>query len=288
MPELPEIYTIVEGMNEKLIGKTVKSVEVRVEKIVEPSSLEFKKGVQGAKIKDIRRFAKIIVVDLSNESSILIHLKLTGQLVFREAGSMKQESRGGHPSKAYEEPLPHKHTHVIFEFSDDSHLYFNDIRKFGYLKLVKTSEVEKRKEIKELGPEPLDGLKLEEFLEKLNRRPRSVIKQVLMDQKFISGIGNIYANEILFFAQARPDRKVEGLSQKEKEKIFKGISVILKKGIELGGSSENTYVNIEGKKGSFMDYAKVYQQKECKECGGKIEKITIGGRGTFYCPKCQK
>jgi formamidopyrimidine-DNA glycosylase len=148
--------------------------------------------------------------------------------------------------------------------------------------------VGERPEIKNLGPEPLDGWTYQEFQEKLKRRPRSKIKQVLMDQKFVSGIGNIYANEIMFYTRIRPDRLIGTLTEKEKKKIFKGIKFILKKGIEMGGSSENTYVNLEGKKGDFMKYAKVYQQKVCKICGGPIKKITIGGRGTFYCPSCQK
>jgi formamidopyrimidine-DNA glycosylase len=176
---------------------------------------------------------------------------------------------------------------VIFTLTDGSHLYFNDIRRFGYLKLVKTAEVEERPEIKNLGPEPLDGWTYEDFRAKLVRRPRSKIKQVLMDQKFVSGIGNIYANEILFDAKVRPLHTVSELTKNQKKAIFKSIQFILKKAIAMGGSSENTYVNLEGKKGNFMQYAKVYQQKVCKICGGPIKRITLGGRGTFYCPRCQ-
>lgn len=290
MPELPEIETIVEGAKKRLIGKKIKRVEIRVPKIVNFLVEEFKKGSIGAEIKNIRRFAKIIVIDLSNGNSILIHLKLTGQLVFAGPGKTGQIEieKGGHPSKVYDQPLPHNYTHVIFDFSDGSHLYFNDIRKFGYLKLVKTAEVEERPEIKNLGPEPLDGWTYEDFRTKLTRRPRSKIKQVLMDQKFVSGIGNIYANEILFYARIRPDRNIETLSEEEKKNIFKSIQFILKKGIEMGGSSENTYVNLEGKKGGFMKYAKVYRKSSCSICGGPVKRMTIGGRGTFYCPSCQK
>jgi len=289
MPELPEIETIVEGAKKSLIGKKIKNVEIRVPKLVNFLVKEFKKGSIGAEIKNIRRFAKIIVIDLSSGNSILIHLKLTGQLVYVGKGKNGEIEKGigGHLSKIYEQPLPHKHTHVIFEFSDGSHLYFNDIMKFGYLKLVKTLQVSERPEIKNLGPEPLDGWSYNQFLEKLNRRPRSKIKQVLMDQKFVSGIGNIYANEILFHAKVRPLHLVGNLTEDQKKKIFKSIKFILKKGIELGGSSENTYVNLEGKKGDFMQYAKVYQQKVCKTCGGSLKRIAIGGRGTFYCPSCQ-
>jgi len=290
MPELPEIETIVEGANAKLVGKTIKDIEVRVPKMVSFKVPKFKKDTIGAKIIKARRKGKIIILDLSNKNSIIIHLKLTGQLVYVGKGEKGEieKSVGGHPSKVYEEPLPHNHTHVIFTFSGGSHLYFNDIRKFGYLKTMKTEEVEEKPEIKNLGPEPLDGWTYQEFSNKLNRRQRSKIKQVLMDQKFVSGIGNIYANEILFYARIRPDRTVNTLSEEEKKKIFKGIRFILKKGIEMGGSSENTYVDLEGKKGHFMNYAKVYQQKTCKSCEGPLKKITIGGRGTFFCPSCQR
>mgnify|MGYP001578124732 CR=1 FL=1 len=275
MPELPEIETIVEGAKRRLIGKKIKSVEIKVPKIVGGEVGSFKKGVEEAEIVGVRRFAKIMVVDLSNGNSVLIHLKLTGQLIFRESGIRNQE-------------LPHNYTHVIFTFSDGSHLYFNDIRKFGYLKLVKTSEVGERPEIKNLGPEPLDGWTYQEFDEKLKRRPRSNIKQVLMDQKFVSGIGNIYANEILFHARVRPSGLVSDLTEEQKKRIFKSIKFILKKAIAMGGSSDNTYVNLEGKKGNFMNYAKVYRKDYCEICGGPIKRITIGGRGTFYCPSCQK
>ncbi|MCX6811651.1 MAG: bifunctional DNA-formamidopyrimidine glycosylase/DNA-(apurinic or apyrimidinic site) lyase [Candidatus Berkelbacteria bacterium] len=283
------IITIVKGAKKKLIGKKIKSVEIRVPKMVNFLVKEFKKGSIGAEIKDIRRFAKIIVIDLSNGNSILIHLKLTGQLVYAGPSKIGQIEieKGGHPSRVYDQPLPHNYTHVIFKFNDKSHLYYNDIRKFGYLKLVKTAEMGERPEIKNLGPEPLDGWKYEEFKTKLARRERSKIKQVLMDQKFVSGIGNIYANEIMFYARISPDRLIGTLTEEEKKKVFKGIQFILKKGIELGGSSENTYVNLEGKKGDFMKYARVYQQKVCKICVGPIKRINIGGRGTFYCPSCQ-
>lgn len=299
MPELPEIETIVEGAKKSLIGKKIKNVEIRVPKLVNFLVEEFKKGSIGAEIKDIRRFAKIIVVDLNNGNSILIHLKLTGQLIYqaksksREAGSGFARQKtvnygGGHPSRVYDQPLPHNYTHVIFYFSDGSHLYFNDIRRFGYLKLVKTKDLGERPEIKNLGPEPLDDWTYEEFRAKLARRPRSKIKQVLMDQKFVSGIGNIYANEILFHAKVRPLHLVSDLTEQQKKQIFRSIQFILKKGIAMGGSSENTYVNLEGKKGNFMNYAKVYRKNSCKVCGGPIKRMVIGGRGTFYCPKCQK
>lgn len=297
MPELPEIETIVRGAKKSLIGKKIKNVEIKAPKLVNFLVEEFKKGSIGAEIKDIRRFAKIIVIDLSSGNSILIHLKLTGQLIYQQSAISKQQSAGSREPRKERgvpeagswrhQPLPHNYTHVIFDFTDGSHLYFNDIRKFGYLKLVKTSEVEERPEIKNLGPEPLDGWTYEDFRTKLVRRPRSKIKQVLMDQKFVSGIGNIYANEIMFYARVRPDRLISTLTEEEKKKIFKGIKFILKKGIATGGSSENTYVNLEGKKGDFMKYARVYQQKVCKICGGPIKRITIGGRGTFYCPSCQ-
>ena len=290
MPELPEVHTIVVGIKNKIVGKTIKSVDVRVAKIVGGNGDLFKKAVEESKVIGVRRFAKIIVIDLNNNYSMLIHLKLTGQLVLVSKGAKGETEKniGGHLSKIYEQPLPHNHTHIIFSFTDGSHLYFNDLMKFGYIKAVKTSEVEKRPEITKLGPEPLGGWTLAEFENRLVKKPKSRIKLVLMDQSFVSGIGNIYANEILFYARVRPDRLIGSLTENEKKRIFDGIQFILKKGIEMGGSSENTYVNLDGKKGNFMDYAKVYQQKICKVCGGRIIKQQLGGRGTYYCPNCQK
>jgi len=294
MPELPEIETIVKGAKEKLKGRTIKGVDVRIPRMVNLSLPKFKKEIEGAKIVAARRAGKIIILDLANKNSILIHLKLTGQLVYQVSDERKKEKRksvGGHPSRAYEQSLPHKHTHLIFHL-DKGNLYFNDLRKFGWLKVVPSKKLSQLKEIKELGPDPLDKKKfsLAYFKERLKRRGRSKIKQVLMDQKFVSGIGNIYANEILFAARIRPDRVISSLKEKEIKAIYKAISKILEKGIELGGSSENTYVNIEGRKGNFMDFARVYQRRgeSCKrKDGGKIKRIVIGGRSSFFCPKCQ-
>jgi formamidopyrimidine-DNA glycosylase len=290
MPELPEVETIVRGGKKKMIDKVIESVDVKVPKIVGGDVGKFKEEVEHAKIENVRRFAKIIVLDLNNKNSLLVHLKLTGQLVLVSEGERGETEKniGGHLSKIYEQPLPHNHTHVTFSFRDGSKLYFNDLMKFGYIKSVKTNDVENRPEIKNLGPEPLNGWTFEDLSSSLMKKKRSRIKLVLMDQKFVSGIGNIYANEILFFAKARPDRLVGTLSADEQKRIYDGIIFILKKAIEMGGSSENTYVDLDGKKGNFMDYAKVYQKKVCPSCKGPIKRVVIGGRGTFFCPKCQK
>ena len=293
MPELPEIETIVEGAKEKLKNLTIKNIEVRVPKMVGFLVPTFKKMTEKAKIKDARRMGKIIILDLSNGNSIYIHLKLTGQLVYQvQSSKFKVQSVGGHPARVYDQPLPHKFTHVILHLSKGD-LFFNDIRKFGWLKVASTKDLPEMKEFKTLGPDPFDKkeFSLEKFKEKLKRRGRAKIKQVLLDQKFVSGIGNIYACEILYEAKVRPDRTVGSLNKDELEAIHDAIPKILKLAIKMGGSSENTYVNLEGEKGSFMNYAKVYQQtgKSCqRNDGGKIERITLGGRGTFFCPKCQK
>lgn len=275
MPELPEVETIVRGAKEKLVGKTIKDVEIRWAKTVSDKPEEFKKLVSKAKITGARRRGKIIILDLSNDYSLIIHLKLTGQLIYQDT-----------------QPLPHKYTQVIFEFTDGSHLFFNDLRKFGWLRAISTPGVEEVKEVKNLGIEPTDkNFTLEYFKNLLKKRAKAKIKLLLMDQTLISGIGNIYANEILWEAGVDPRRPAGSLSEKETQAIYQAIPKILAIALKLGGSSENTYVRLDGSKGNFMDYAKVYQKagKSCvRKDGGIIQRITVSGRGTFFCPKHQK
>jgi len=282
MPELPEVETIKGGLLIKAKGKKIKDVRIRVPKVF----IGDRKKIIDAKIKDVRRTGKILQVILDNGYSIIIHLKMTGQLVFEERG---EKSVGGHPQKIYEQPLPHKHTHIIYTFTDDSHLYFNDLRKFGWNKVIKTSKVDKTLGPDKFGPEPGSKGFSSEYLKKIFSRSKKTIKQVLMDQNKISGIGNIYSSESLFYARIKPTKSANKLSDKEIEKLKKALEKVIKLGLKHGGSSENTYVNIEGKKGKYMDIAVVYQRagEKCRKCGGKIRSQKIGGRTAFWCPACQ-
>jgi len=214
------------------------------------------------KVKGIRRRGKILIIDFEENYSLIFHLKLTGQLLFNTK--------------------PSKHTRKVFNFDDGTLLVFNDLRKFGWWRKVKnTKDIENS-----LGPEPF-SLNLQTFEKILLKRPKSRIKPLLLDQKFIAGIGNIYADEILFASKIQPTRKAVSLSKREIKVIFQNIKKILRKAVELGGSSVKDYVNAEGKQGNYQKYHKVYQKKQCSSCKGNIKREKIAGRTTHFCPICQ-
>jgi len=289
MPELPEVEIIKRGLKEKIVGKTIDNVEVRAEKSFQGKPEEIK----GSKIESIERKAKMIVIALSNGKYLLVHLKLTGQLVFdHKAGDKSGRVAGGHPSKDWVADLPNKFTHVILHFTDGSVLYFNDLRKFGYIKLLNKDELENQNLYKNLGPEPYSKDLTPEYLMKIfSRRPKAKIKQLIMNQSVIAGVGNIYADESLFCAKVSPSRLAKDMKRPELVKILECLKKVMDFSIAHGGSSENTFVDVEGKQGRMQDYFKVYQktgQKCPNNCGGTIKRITLGGRGTHYCPNCQK
>lgn len=279
MPELPEVETIRLGLEKYIVGKKIISVEVRLKKILQGETSK----IVGAKFKKIRRFGKALSLDLDNGYSVAVHVKMTGQLIW--------VSR---VSRAMGRQLPGKFTHVIFHLKGGT-LYYNDIRQFGWVKIMSTPDVEQMPFVRELGPEPFKDLTLEKLGEII--RNKSVkIKILLMDQKKIGGVGNIYANDALFLAGIDPRRPAKSLSVAETKKLYQSIIEVLKRGLKYGGSSENTYVNALGEKGNYQDHSLVYGKaakhakagKICKVCGGKITFARLGGRGTFFCEKCQK
>jgi len=280
MPELPEVETIRKGIIQKLKNKKIKDVEIRVPKLF----IGNPRDIIGAKIIDAKRVAKILEIVLDNGFSILIHLKMTGQLIYKDD---KSKAVGGHTQKIYDADPPHAYTHIIYTFSDGSHLYFNDFRKFGWHKVVKSKEVIKSLGPDKFGPEPGTKVFSVEYLKNIFSKTAKPIKLVLMDQQKIGGIGNIYANDGLYIAGILPTRSAKSLSDQEISRLKEAIEKVIKLGLEYGGSSENTYVNIEGKKGRYMEIAMVYQQKQDPK-GHEIKKIQLGGRGTFSCPICQK
>ncbi len=283
MPELPEVETIRREAERVLVGRRISKV-----KILDPKPIKGQERLLAklrAKIKRVRRFGKILVFDLDNGQSILVHLKLTGQLVYVEGD---KKVAGGHFEKG-SLTVPNKFTRLIFVL-DKGKLYFNDLRKFGYLKIVPTDKVATTKEIKSLGVEPLDPKFTPNFLAKILERRKRPVKLVLMDQNLIAGLGNIYANEALFWAKIRPQRPANSLSLAEIKALYKAIKKVIREGIKLKGASENTYVDLYGKKGGFMQKVMVYQRagEKCRLCGSKIKRISLGGRSSFYCPKCQR
>lgn len=291
MPELPEVETIRLGLQRYIVGKTIEDVEVRLPKIFSGDT----KNIIGAKVINIRRFGKGLVIDLDNDYSIAIHIKLTGQLIYRDsrASRVPRVSRGKIGGE-----LPNKWTHVIFKLktqnakvkstTQNSKLYYNDLRQFGWIKILRTSDVPKLPFFKELGPEPFKDLTLEKFKEIVSKS-NLASKVLLMDQKKIAGIGNIYANDALFEARIDPKRKAKKLSSGEIKKLYDSILKVLKKGLESGGASELSFVNALGEEGSYQNHFLVYgrEGKKCKRCGSEIKKIKLGGRGTYFCPKCQ-
>jgi formamidopyrimidine-DNA glycosylase len=283
MPELPEVETIKNQLTRLIVGKKISRVDILLPKIVRLDKNKFKKIVVGAKINKLSRRAKILTIELNNGWSMLIHLKMTGQLIYQSTTKNKQLAINNQATK-------NKHTHVIFYFSDGSGLLFNDLRQFGYLKLVQAEELEAFWEKEGLGPEALDKkFTFDRFKEILNKRPRVKIKQFLTDQKNIAGIGNIYADEILFFAGVHPLRQANSLSVRSAKDIFQGIKKILTLAIKLKGTSSSDYLDAHGQPGKFATQLKVYGRKgeKCVKCNGLIEKIKIVGRSASLCPICQ-
>ena len=304
MPELPEVETIRKGLERYLVGlpRRVKSrprprglrdsgalrghkitkVEVRWRK----SLPKDEKKLEGGKVKKIRRFGKVLSIDLDNNYSAVIHVKLTGQLIYR-GPNLKLPSQ---LSKKVLDGIPGKHTHVIFSLDQGGRLYYNDVRKFGWIKVVKTKDVEHIDFIKKLGPEPFNGLTLAKFKEIVGSTSRA-IKVLLMDQSKIGGIGNIYANDALWLAKIYPKKESKSLSDEEIKKLYKAILEVLKEGLKRGGASELAFVTPDGKEGNYQKHFLAYGRKDepCERCHkAKFKKINLGGRGTFYCPYCQQ
>ena len=266
MPELPEVETIKRDLEKVLLGKKIVDVCIHNPKVIrQPSADKFKKGLIGALIKNIRRKAKVLILELSNGKSLAIHLKMTGQLVYPGDGTRSR---------------------VSFHLSDGKNLDFNDQRLFGELHLL--DDWRHLKFIQSLGPEPLE-VNLGRFKEMLTAK-KTKIKPLLMDQTFISGIGNIYAAEILFRARIHPERPANRLSDQEKELLLKEIKDTLREAIRCGGSSIDDYIRLSGEPGSYVKYHKVYgrQGRPCLTCKTPIKRMALGGRGTFFCPQCQQ
>jgi len=267
MPELPEVETIKRDLEKVVVGKKINEVFVHNPKVIrEPSLKRFKQGLSGVRINRVLRRAKVLILELSNAKSLVIHLKMTGQLIY--PGIMGDGAK------------------VTFCLSNGENLNFNDQRLFAEIRLL--NDWRKLKFIQSLGPEPKD-LNLRQFQDMLSNR-QTKIKPLLMDQKFISGIGNIYAAEILFRAKINPLRKASELANKEKELLFNSLQYVLDEAIRCGGSSVDDYVRLSGEKGGYKKHHRVYarENKPCFICKTLIKRTILGGRGTYFCPKCQK
>jgi len=287
MPELPEVETVRRGLSELIIGKAVASAANDTPKSFPNTQTDVKQFMIGAKVTAIRRRAKVLMIDLSTEYSLVIHLKMTGQLVY--VGT-KDRFGAGHPNDSLVNALPDKSTRVTIGFDDDSQLFFNDQRKFGWVKLMPTLEIPNLPFMKKVGPEPLEAeFTPQQFRDRFTRRARTNIKAALLDQSVVAGVGNIYADEALWGAKIHPTRLTGSITDDEFESLYTELREVMNLSIEKGGSSNRNYVNAEGKRGSYMDFARVFRREglPCPRCGTTIEKSRVAGRGTHVCPYCQ-
>lgn len=287
MPELPEVETVRRGLERLIVGKRVATITHDTEKGFPNAPHDVEQFLVGAHIKAVGRRAKVLLIDLDTDYSLVIHLKMTGQLVFRG----DERFGAGHPTDSLIGELPDRSTRVTFTFEDGSKLFFNDQRKFGWMKLYPTLEVPNIDFMKRVGPEPLDdAFTAKEFVQRLRRRGGTSVKAALLDQSVIAGVGNIYADESLWGACIHPAERVRDITDKRLRTLHSELITILQLAIEKGGSTDKNYVNAEGKKGSYIDFARVFR-REGLTCPRHpdviIEKSRVAGRGTHTCPVCQ-
>ncbi len=328
MPELPEVETVRRGLGEFILNKKIVRMKVECEKSF-VGGAEVAQAMEGAKVIDLRRRGKALLIDLDNGCTGMIHLRMTGQLIWRgslserissldSASTQSQDSKSssfrslnlprtssplasphedaahaqfaaGHPSKNFTAELPNAQTRVIFEF-EEGKLFFNDQRKFGFVKLMATDEVEQDKFIAELGKEPWE-MTAEELYEKCQRHGKSPIKAVLLNQKLIAGLGNIYADESLFYASVHPATLAGELTREQVAMLLEGACKTMEASINSGGSTMATYIKPDGTTGNYLEkFAQVFRRdgQECRRCGAEIVKMRCAGRGTHYCPNCQR
>ncbi len=362
MPELPEVETIRIGLESLIVHRAVRAVMHDTDKSFPNPPAEVKRFLIGATVVAVRRRAKVLMIDLSSAYTLVIHLKMTGQLVFvapmQPSSSQPAVQRGrfsnkksaavvsgdvkwspnqvgnyensdtspaavistdslysegenflkkdssaapqndktedrfgaGHPSDSLIGELPDKSTRVTIAFEDGSHLYFNDQRKFGWMRLMPTVMVPEIDFMKKVGPEPLeDSFTGKVLFERLQRRKNTTIKAAILDQTVLAGVGNIYADESLWGAKIHPATLVKDISNAKIGLLTNEIKYVMNLSIEKGGSTDKNYVNAEGKRGSYIDFARVFRREgePCPRCGTTIIKIRVAGRGTHLCPHCQ-
>ena len=274
MHELPEVETVRQQLSRTVVGKKILAVEILYLKAVRPvPPAAFVRQVRGAIIKAVKRRAKLVLIELSNGNTLVTHLKMTGHLFLK---------RDVEPRKPSHE--------IIFDLSGPTRMIYDDVRRFGFVRLMKTKELAGYFE-KQYGPEPLDtSFTAAKFKALLAKKPRLKIKPLLIDQKFLAGIGNIYAQEACFYARVLPTRAVGTLTDKEIKALHTGLVKILREAVKMRGTSSDAYRDIYGNAGNFLSRLKVYGRalQPCRRCRTILMKITLGGRGTTFCPKCQR
>ena len=333
MPELPEVETVRIGLSKLIVGKTIKTIFYNNEKSFPNDPVAVSEFAVGSEVVEVRRRAKVLLIDLGSGYTLMTHLKMTGQLVFvaestkkarnpkyentnkSEITNSKQDKTGegasllfgasdfeftessevrfgaGHPNDSLIGRLPDKSTRVTVTFDDDSKLFFNDQRKFGWMKLLPTPLVSQEPFMVKVGPEPLEPEFTDKiFITRVRRRANTSIKAAILDQTVLAGVGNIYADESLWGAQIHPATLVHNITDRQLSVLRREILYVLKLSIKKGGSTDRNYVNAEGKRGSYIDFARVFRQenKPGPRCQTIIIKTRVAGRGTHLCPSCQK
>lgn len=299
MPELPEVESLRLGLNRKLSKSKIKSVRIikpklvsgngTLRKISKKKTEEFIKEITGEKILNIKRIAKNLIIELSNEKILIVHLKMTGQLVFVD--KKKNKTLGGHPIiKSFVDELPNKHTAIIFNL-DNGTLFYNDVRMFGYVLYFKNiGDARNHGLFKNIGLDPFDKNFTLEYFKKEIRKTNRNLKATLLDQKIVTGCGNIYTDEVCFASKVNPEKNCKSLKDKEIESVYKNIKSILKAAIEHGGSSVSDYLLADGSRGNYARLHKVYGKggEKCFNCKNILERKVVAGRATVFCKDCQK
>ena len=287
MPELPEVEVVKRSLKRGIINLSIKKVIIKTNKLRYILDKNKFRLIKNKKITEIRRRSKYIIIFFSSNLSMLIHLGMTGKFFFRK------KNVSFNLSFYHNNQKEKKHDHVIFIFNNNLRLIFNDVRKFGFIKIFQKSNVYESSHIKNIGPEPLSKNFTAKYFKNFIKNKNRSIKDLLMDQKFVAGLGNIYVNEILFASGVNPFKKINKLKNYDIFKILSNTKSILKKSIQLGGSSIRDFINISGSKGNFqVDNFKVYSRSglHCYRCNDKsvIKRNRIANRSSFYCEKCQK
>jgi formamidopyrimidine-DNA glycosylase len=281
MPELPEVETVKRRLKEILPGKIIKAIKVLHDK----SFGGKKEDLIGQEIQDVTRRAKVIRIHLPSEQNLLTHLKMTGQLIY--VGD-DIRTGGGHPTADWVKDLPSKHTRLIYDFTDGSRLYFNDQRIFGWMRLMSDKQV--AAQWAKYGPDVNHDAATATYLQEKFKNRRIPIKQAIMMNQIMAGLGNIYACDALNIAQISPFRPAQSLGLNELEKLMLAAKQVINEGLEYGGTTyDGKYVHVDGMSGSYQDIMRVYgrEGERCRQCGGQIIKEKIGGRGTYFCERCQ-
>lgn len=288
MPELPEVETVKTGLARLLPGLTVATAVHDTDKSFPNAPADVNQFLIDSQIIAVTRRAKVLLIELSTKYSLIVHLKMTGQMVFHSSSA---HFGAGHPNDSLIRELPDRSTRVTLTFTNGSALYFNDQRKFGWMRLIPTVEIPQLDFFKKVGPEPLSKeFTWQELRDRLMRRKGTNIKAALLDQSVVAGVGNIYADESLWGAKIHPTTLVRDVPDSKFKPLYTALTDVLQLSIDKGGSSNHTYVDAEGNKGSYMSFANAFRREglPCNRCGTTIIKTRVAGRGTHTCPQCQK